>query len=46
MTTDEFMELMKALKDIDQTMKKLLVFTDKLAVKLELPVGTSDKKKG
>ncbi len=37
MTTDEFMELMKVLRDIDRTMKRLAQFTDRVADKLELP---------
>jgi hypothetical protein len=45
MTTDEFMELMKVLKDIDRTMKQLVQFTDKVAVKLELPPNTAPGKR-
>lgn len=45
MTTDEFMELMKVLKDIDRTMKQLVQFTERVAQKLELAPSTVPAKR-
>lgn len=45
MTTDEFMELMKVLKDIDRTMKRLVTFADRVAEKLDLPEPAHPTKK-